>query len=271
MLIDSLHRRVDALADWPLIGRLAQRQARDEFLANRDRNLFFGVYSTFEEASRAAVACGTAGYDNEASARLYSARTRIDAHDYPALVWLMRSLHEGWRSVFDVGGATGIKFMAFREPMQSFSDLRWQVQDVPAMVARGRAEAVARDDNLRLRFTDRFADGDGHDLLYASGVLQYLPATLAELLAPWQRLPRRIVINTAAVHPQFEFFTVNSLGTAFCPYRVQTQASLIRGLTGLGYRVREAWTNPGKAMAIPFHPEYSLDHYCGYCLDLQPG
>jgi putative methyltransferase (TIGR04325 family) len=99
-------------------------------------------------------------------------------------------------------------------------------------------------------------------------VVQYLPGTLGDLLAGWQRLPRRIVINTAAIHTQHEFFTVNSLGTAFCPYRVQTQASLIRGLTRLGYRLREARTHPVKVMHIPFHPEPSLDHYSGYCLDL---
>jgi len=266
-LIESLHRRVDALARLPGLASLVRRQAYAAFLANRERNLFFGVHSTFDEAAQAALACGQAGYDNSASAQLYTHRTRIDAHDYPALYWLSRSLNEGHRSVFDVGGATGIKFIAFRDLLQSCADLRWTVQDVPAMVALGREQARQRDD-ARLQFTDRFDDGDGSDLLYASGVLQYLPATLGELLAGWQRLPRRIVINTAAIHPQHEFFTVNSLGTAFCPYRVQTQASLIRGLVALGYRLREAWTHPGKVMQIPFHPERSLDQYSGYCLDL---
>jgi len=268
MLIDSLHRRVDALARLPGLAGLVRRQAYAAFLANRERNLFFGVHATFDEAAQAAVACGPAGYDNSASAQLYTHRTRIDAHDYPALYWLSRSLNEGLRSVFDVGGATGIKFIAFRDLLQPCADLRWTVQDVPAMVAQGREQARQRGDDQRLRFSDRFDDGEGHALLYASGVLQYLPATLGELLAGWQRLPRRIVINTTAIHPQHEFFTVNSLGTAFCPYRVQTQASLIRGLGALGYKLREAWTHPGKVMHIPCHPERSLDQYSGYCLDL---
>jgi len=270
MWIDSWHRRVDALARLPGLAGLVRRQAYEAFLANRDGNLFFGVHGTFDEAAQAAAACGRAGYDNGDSARLYTHRTRIDAHDYPALYWLSRSLDEGHRRMFDVGGATGIKFVAFRDLLQHHPDLCWTVQDVPAMVAQGRAETLQRGDDARLRFTERFDDGDGQDLLYASGVLQYLPATLGDLLAGWQRLPRRIVINTTAIHPQHEFFTVNSLGTAFCPYRVQTQASLIRGLTGLGYRLREAWTHPGKVMHIPFHPERSLDQYSGYCLDLRP-
>ncbi|MGC4059410.1 MAG: TIGR04325 family methyltransferase [Aquabacterium sp.] len=267
-LIEALHRRVDALADWPLLGDLVQRQARDAFVANRDQNLFYGVHETWDEAVAAAQSFGRSGYDNPESARLYQHRTRMDQHDYPSLYWLTRSLQEGMKGVFDVGGAIGIKFMAFREPLSAWPDLDWCVQDVPAMVEQGRKLAQERGDTARLRFTDRFAEGEGQDVLFASGVLQYLPQTLGELLAGWQRLPKRIVINTAAIHPERAFFTVNSLGTAFCPYRIQTQASLVRGLTSLGYRLRESWVNPDKPMVIPFKPEWSLRHYSGFCLDL---
>lgn len=107
-------------------------------------------------------------------------------------------------------------------------------------------------------------------MLYASGVLQYLPQTLGELLGGYRKLPRRIVINTTAVHSQHEHFTVNNILAAFCPYRVQTQAGLIRGLTSLGYRLHETWTSPDKALVIPCQPDYSLAHYSGYCLDLMP-
>lgn len=269
-LIERLHRGVDGLADQPIVGPMVRRQALEDFIANRDQNLFHGVYGSWDEAVRAAEGHGRAGYDNSDSAQLYNHRTRMDPHDYPSLYWLTRSLGEGMRGVFDVGGAIGIKFMAFREPLSSWPDLDWCVQDVPAMVAHGRKLAQERGDQGRLRFTDRFDDGQGLDVLFASGVLQYLPQTLGEMLSGWQRLPKRIVINTAAIHPQHAFFTVNSLGTAFCPYRVQTQASLVRGLSALGYKLRESWINPDKPMLIPFDPEHSLRHYSGFCLDLLP-
>ncbi len=268
-LIDSLHRCVDALISLPVVGDLVQRQARDAFVANRDRNVFFGVHGSWDEASEAASQFGRTGYDNADSARLYDANVRMDPHDYPALYWIRRSLEEGLRGVFDVGGAVGIKFVAFREHLGRYPDLLWRVQDVPAMVQHGRELADRRGDASKLQFTDRFEEGEGMDVLFASGVLQYLPRTLGELLSNYGRLPRRIVINTAAVHPEHQFFTVNSLGTSFCPYRVQTQAALVRGLTQLGYRVRETWINPGKRMVIPLRPEYSLEHCSGYCLDLQ--
>ncbi len=267
-LLEKLHQRVDAVADLPYFGQLVRRQARERFIANRDQNLFHGVYATWDEAAAAAEDFGKAGYDNTASAQLYNHRTRMDQHDHPSLYWLYRSQTEGLKTVFDVGGAIGIKFMAFREPLLRFPDLVWRVQDVPAMVTHGRELAAQRGDADRLQFTDAFADGDGFDVLFASGVLQYLPQTLGDMLSGYRQLPRRVVINTAAIHPQHVFFTVNSLGTAFCPYRVQTQASLVRGLTALGYKLREAWINPDKPMEIPFDPAHSLRHYSGFCLDL---
>ena len=270
-LIETLHRRVDALAQVGPLRGLAQRQAREAFIANRDQNLFLGIHASWEEAAAAARDFGAAGYDNPESASLYDHRTRMDPHDYPSLYWLNRSLQEGMKGVFDVGGAIGIKFLAFRESLAAFPDLLWRVQDVPAMVARGRELSNQRGDSARLQFTDRFDDGEGLEVLFASGVLQYLPRTLGDLLSGFQRLPRRVVINTVAIHAQHEFFTVNSLGTAFCPYRVQTQAGLIRGLTARGYRLRESWINPDKPLTIPHRPDYSLRHYSGYCLDLVSG
>jgi putative methyltransferase (TIGR04325 family) len=252
-----------------VLAGVAQRQALAEFKANRDQNLFYGVYSTWAEAEAAAAACGAMGYDNVASAQLYVHRLRLDSHDYPSLYWIGRSMADGMSSVFDVGGSIGIKYYAFLERLAHTPVARWLVQDVPAVVDYGRQFAQQRGVESRLRFTSEFRDGDGLDLLFASGVVQYLPETLGALLARYRRLPQRIVVNTAAIHPVHEFFTVNSTGVAFCPYRVQTQGAFIRGLTTLGYRLRESWVNTGKKLTIPHQPEFSLSDYCGFCLDLK--
>lgn len=245
--------------------RLDEERAR--FVANREDNLFFGVYDSWEEAERAAKDYGAVGYDRPSTVHMYEARVRKEQHDYPALYWIQRSAMEGLRTVLDVGGNVGIKYLAFRDALAPWPDLRWTVQDVSAVAEHGRKLAAERGDSARLFFTDRFDDGDGCDLLFASGVLQYLPDTLGALLANWRTRPRRIVINTTPIHPEASYFTVNSIGTAFCPYRVQTQAALVRGLAALGYRVRENWTNPGKLLQVPGRPDRSLDWYSGFCLD----
>jgi putative methyltransferase (TIGR04325 family) len=267
-LIERLHQGVDALAGWPLLRAHLMKQARQAFVDNRSQNLFFGVHDSWAQAEQAAHVFGAVGYDHDSTVDLYAERTRKDPHDYPALYWLLRSMHEGHRSVFDVGGNIGIKYLAFKDALAPYTDLTWRVQDVTSVVEHGRVLARERGDGSRLEFTDRFEDGEGIDLLYASGVLQYLPQTLGELLGRYRQLPRRIVINTTAIHPEREFYTVNSIWTAFCPYRVQTQARLIQGLSSLGYRLREAWINPDKPLVMPYQPALSLSHYSGYCLDL---
>ncbi len=239
------------------------------FIQNRSANLFLGVYATWDEAAARAESFGRSGYDNETSASLYDSRVRMDAYDYASLCWLLRSMQDGYRSVADLGGSIGIKYLAFRDALEPWSDMRWTVHDVPAAVARGRALAQERQPDARLSFADGFNDCEGVDILVSSGTLQYLPQTLGEMLANWKSLPKRIIINTTPIHHEHSFFTVNSIGTAFCPYRVQTQSGLVRGLSKLGYRLRETWTNPDKQMVIPGHADYSLQQYSGFCLDLK--
>jgi putative methyltransferase (TIGR04325 family) len=267
---ESLHQLVDKLAQKSVFRPVLGRQALATFIENRDKNLFYGVHRSWQEADEAATRFGTTGYDNQISSDMYDARIRLDQHDYPSLYWIVRSMQEGLRNVLDLGGSIGIKYLAFREALKPWSDMRWSVHDVPASMAHGRDLSAGRGDGAQLGFLDRFEDGDNSDLLFASGVLQYLPKTLDDMLGAFRRLPRRIVVNTAAIHHQQEYFTVNSIGTAFCPYRVQTQANLIRSLGALGYKLRESWINPDKPLLIPFRPELSLTHYSGFCLDLKP-
>lgn len=263
-LIRTAHR----VSRWPGVRQLLDADARHEFIANRDQNMFYGVYYTWEQASRAAEAYGTSGYDNAESAELYLARTRIMPYDYPPLYWMTRFLMEGQRSILDLGGSIGIKYYAFKKHLEPWPEVSWTVHDVPAAVDRGRRFAKERGEEGPLRFVDEFDQGEGADVLFASGVLQYLPRTLAEMLSGWKKLPPRIVINITPVHEEREFFTVNSIGTAFCPYRVQTQSGLMSGLTRLGYKLRALWQNEGKTLKIPFRPELYLAAYSGYCLDL---
>lgn len=267
-LIDALRGAVDSFSRWPGLKGITDAQARAAFVANRDQNMFYGIYDRWEAAEAAAAAYGTSGYDNRESADLYRFMMRMTPHDYPALYWISRSLSEGMTRFFDVGGAIGIKFYAFKEHLSPWPALRWRVQDMPAVAQRGREIAVERGVSQQLDFTPEFSEGDGFDVLFASGVVQYLPKRLGEMLESYKQLPRRIIVNTAAIHGQHEFFTVNSIGTAFCPYRIQTQAGFIGPLSKLGYRVKETWQNLGKPMTIPFRPDYSITDYSGYCLDL---
>lgn len=236
------------------------------FLANREANLFMGSFPSFAAAEAGAPASHAVGYDHaEAAQALYSHQVHFD--DYPALFWIGRSLDEGLRSVFDLGGHVGIKYYAFRRLLNYPADLRWTVCDVPHVAQAGRELAAQRDSTPPLSFCTEAQDASGCDLLYASGSLQYLATTLRELLAALPAPPRRIVLNTTAVHPERTLYTLNSIGVAVCPYRIQHHSQLLDQLTDAGYRRRDSWRNEGKPIAVPFVTGGDQPYYAGGCFD----
>jgi len=255
------------MARVPLLRGWLERRYDRYFETCSDKQLFRGVFDSFDAAHASAPATKPHSYDNAASAELYLLRLRADEHDYPALYWVSRAFADGMRSVFDVGGSVGIKYFAYSRLLPFPDDVRWKVQDMPAVSERGRAFATEHGVADRLSFTSRFEDGDGSDVLFASGALQYLPSSLAELLGRLQRPPRRIVVNTTAIHPTRSFFTLNSIGTAYCAYRVQAHGQFVREVTQAGYTLRDHWRNPAKYMRIPFAEGLDLDTYSGYCFD----
>ncbi|MDH5541000.1 MAG: methyltransferase, TIGR04325 family, partial [Rhizobacter sp.] len=162
-ILQKLHTLVDASAQLPGARYLVEASYLKTFIANRDQNLFHGVYDSFEAAEAQAGEYGVAGYDNEASADIYLDHMRVDAHDYPSMFWLDRSFQEGMRSVFDVGGSIGIKYYAFAKTVPCPDDVRWTVEDVPAVVAKGRQLALQRGVLDALHFTDLMTAGIGTD------------------------------------------------------------------------------------------------------------
>lgn len=268
----SIRRRIDRALDWvgdlPGIVQVRQHRYERQFIANTDRNLFRGVYASFDEAAASAPKTRPTGYDNPDSAQIVYGH-QVMFYDYPAMFWIAQGLHNGLRSVLDLGGHVGVKYYAFRRPMNFPADLRWTVCDVPAVAEQGRTLAHKLDPERRLQFTADTAALNQHEILYASGSLQYLPYTLGELLGGLQRKPKRIVLNITAVHPERSYFTLNSIGTAFCAYRVQSHAQLVDDVAKCGYALVGNWQNIGKNLDLPFHEGLSLEHYSGYCFDLQ--
>jgi putative methyltransferase (TIGR04325 family) len=240
---------------------------RRKFLDNRDDNLFMGSFESFAAAQAGAPVGKRVGYDHaEAATGLYS--HQIYFYDYPALFWLGRAFDQGMRSVFDLGGHIGIKYYAFRRVLDYPPDLRWTVCDVAAVAKTGAEVAAQRQAGHQLGFTTDYRGASGCDVLYASGSLQYLPLRLSELLAQWPVKPRRIVLNTTAVHPERTLYTLNSIGVAVCPYRIEHDERLLADLTGAGYVRRDAWRNEGKPIEVPFVEGGKLPYYTGCCFDL---
>ena len=266
VVFETAHRVVNNLAQWPVLGNIARRQYDRAFEANRDQNLFRNVFDSFEAAQNSAPVGRSIGYDNPDSAKMYVDRTRkIYPTDYPVIYWLQQLFEDGCTSVFDVGGHIGVSYYAYRKYLKYPHRFTWTVHDVPAVMAEGRRIAIEKDTATYLRFSDNFNDCDGVDVLFALGSLQYLPETLYGRLANLTIMPRYLLLNLTPLHERESFFTLQSIGTTFCPYRITAVGTFLKGIGSLGYKLLDTWDNPDKKCEIPFHPEYSLERYHGFC------
>lgn len=262
---EGAHRTVDCIARWPGIAGMLRRRYEREFASNRDRNLFRGVFESFDEARLSAPTGRPLGYDNSDAAAMYVDRTRrIYPTDYPVLYWLQRLFAAGCTRVFDLGGHIGVSYYAYRRYLDYPANLEWRVHDVPAVMAQGRRFAAQKDRDGRLGFLDRFEEADGFDVLVAQGSVQYLPEALDARLARLARPPRHVILNLTPLHETHAYFTLQSIGTAFCPYRIEAVGDFLGRYQSLGYEIADAWDNPDKRCEIPFHPDRSLDRYHGF-------
>jgi putative methyltransferase (TIGR04325 family) len=262
-------RRAERLAWLPGVASLRRSLYERMFRSNISRNMFRGVYSSYGAARLSAPRDRALGYDNPESAAMYFNHMVPDSFDYPAIYWLEKSLLAGYQSIFDVGGHIGIKYYAFKPLLSRVQALSWLVCDVPAVIQRGQAAAAKRDPEGCLQFTSDYARVDGQDVLFASGVVQYLPMTILEWLEAIRDKPRRIIFNTTAIHPSLDFFTLNSIGTAYCPYRVTSEAGFMAQMKTLGYQLVDRWTTPGKgALELPIELGHDIWEYSGFVFDL---
>lgn len=261
-LLARAGRVIDGL---PGVRALNRALYHRRFARNTDANLFEGCYRSFADAADHAPPTRPLGYDNPDSVGIYSEQVR--PRDYPALFWIEMALLAGARRVFDLGGHTGVKYYAFRRVLEFPEDLQWTVCEVPAVAAAGRHLAGQRGDQAQLHFAIDCAALGLADLLFASGSVQYLEESPAALLERQHARPRWVVLNTCAIHPERSYITLNSIGSAFCPYRVQSRGSLLSEMRALGYRCRDEWADDAKGLELPFAPELKLDAYLGFCFE----
>lgn len=269
--VHHVHRLIDQVSTLPPLRQLFHRLYDREFAENRWGNLFRGVFDSFEAAQASAPATRPIGYDNQAAAAMYANRMkRVYPTDYPMLFWLNTLLTQGQHRIVDLGGHTGVSYYAYSDYLRYPAALHWTVLDVPAVVEHGRDLAAEMDKLAQLHFTDRVDDADGADIIMALGSLQYLPDTLPERLAKLRKPPRHLLLNLVPIHPQQSYFTLQSIGTAFCPYRIAALNQFVKSFEALGYALVDKWENPEKKCTIPFHAAHSLDRYYGFFFTRKP-
>jgi putative methyltransferase (TIGR04325 family) len=226
------------------------------------QRMFHGLYADFAAAAADAPHGRQVGFEGDATTNR-SANTRyfIFPSDYAVLFWLSRLISNA-QLLFDLGGNVGGRYLAFRKHLTYPDNFTWLVNDIPSVVALGRA--IAQEEAApHLQFTTDCTRLGEADILLASGVLQLLEDWNGFLhRAP--NLPRHLLINRTPVGEQPDAVTLHSIGVSFVPYHIFNRRSFVAEFTNLGYRQVDEWRAPELECWIPDHASYSLDSYSGF-------
>jgi putative methyltransferase (TIGR04325 family) len=257
-----MRKLLHLLKDAPLVRVLREARFDRAFARAHGMNLFRGVYTSFAEAEASAPATKPIGYDHPAPAAMYDERmSRVHPADYPVLFWL-GSIMTSTRRVFDFGGHVGIAHYAFERYLGYPEDLVWTVLDVAAVVERGRRLA-AESARKGLVFTSDIAEASGADVFLAAGSLQYVREPLDAMLTGLQELPRHVVINKTPLYDGESFVTLQSIGTAFCPYAIFNRVAFIERVCALGYELVDSWENVELSCSVALRRDKIVPRYTG--------
>jgi len=231
---------------------------------------FWGVFHTRDDALNAALKLKylPVGYDNPGVAqRGREIYERFHSFDYPALLWIARGLEQGGRHVVDLGGHLGAKFRAYGRLWNFPEDIRWTICETSEII---RASSALSDDErpTELRFTTDRRCLAAADILFASGVLQYLELPLTTILASLPSLPPRLVLNKVALSEGPEIWTIQQAGGVLVPYHVLNRTEFLDGLKALGYQLLDSWSVDQYAACIPFASGYGTASNSGLALEL---
>lgn len=261
---DRLHDLLESVLSAPLIGQLRARRFDRMFGTGVMPGMCRGVFPTYAEAVRSAPQSLPLGYDHDAAGDLYQERLdRVSPGDYPMMLWLTKAFAAGVTRVFDLGGHVGASYYAYQPYMSYPPRLRWELLDVPAVAARGRQIAAERDTRHALSFVDGFDGASDADLLFSAGCLQYLEESLPTKLARLPSRPEWVLINLVPMHTEYDYWTVQSIQGAFCPYHIQRDKEFFQGMAALGYTLIDRWINAEKRCTVKFRPDCSIEGYVG--------
>ena len=220
-----------------------------------------GVYSSFEEAIKAAPYAAQTDFNCPEYANEYKERrNKVFEFDYPVLFWL-QSISP--KKLFDYGGHTGAQFYAYSQYLQC--PIQWMIYDLPVVMEEGKKLQNERDAK-GLGFTDDFSLASYCDVFLASGSLQYMEVSLAEKLSSLPSLPKHLIINKVPLYDGPQFVTLQNGGVVYSPQFVFNRNEFISSLERLGYRLIDEWQVRTHHGNIPHFPEHSFPFHSGLYL-----
>jgi putative methyltransferase (TIGR04325 family) len=104
---------------------------------------------------------------------------------------------------------------------------------------------------------------DPVDIFMTAGTLQYMEATLPEILRSLKAIPENVLVHNLPLHSQIAFWTLQNLGVCEVPYKIHAQEEFKTAMENLGYELVASWTNP-RQIEIPRHRTIRIEGYLGF-------
>lgn len=248
---------------------LTSAEARLRVKLNRPGR-FSGVFKSREMALASLPENQRTAYDSDNVAEVnFAAMSQRMSWDYPVVYWikeLMGASQQVPLTVLDAGGHMGTKYISFADLLVA-DDLNWVVYDLPKILRLARLYQADGLVPKAIKFVDQPGQAGKVDLLLASGLLQYLDISLADLVGQMTAPPRNILLNKVAVRDGETIVTLEKIGPILVPYHVREKAVFEAELTGFGYRIVDQWTIPDLSHRISTHPRATASQSKGYFLE----
>lgn len=228
-------------------------------------NQFWGAFQTQEQALAAVPGGLRQDWDDDALHGFLKGQPSIEH----SLGWIAQHVRPGG-VVLDFGGQLGWLFYEAQARGILPEDLAWIVIEVPAAVAKGRAEALRRGER-RLRFSVEVPTQASPDLVIAAGAVQYVFADFSGFLGALGIYPRAILLNKLPLHGADSFWTLQNLGASVTPYRIYRDAEYLGQIAAAGYGVRARWAVEEIGVDIPFRPDLQVKQLSGLMLERAAG
>jgi putative methyltransferase (TIGR04325 family) len=222
-------------------------------------------FKTLREAEEALSGYSCGGHENSYSIEEHLELSKAARpSDYAALFHLQPILSDIHR-VFDLGGNVGNLFYCYSTYLDGFSRVSWQVMDMPANIASGKALAEQRGAH-QLSFTTDWMDANGAELLISSGSLHYFEKTLPQMVSELRERPALILINRTPLTEGPPVATVQDNGAHRTACMIYNRRDLVRDFMRLGYVVEDEWSAAELSLEIPGCPEHRISSYSGMFL-----
>ncbi|HEX7158273.1 MAG TPA: methyltransferase, TIGR04325 family [Edaphobacter sp.] len=219
---------------------------------------YWGYFKTYEEALNFLPSDKRSSYDNsEITSLNVDFFYGIQFFDWPVLFFLELLLAEGkLHAVTDFGGHIGVKYLAYREIMPFPADIKWQVVELPAMIAEAKQRLPA--DVGGLEFMESPEQTAACDVLICSGVLQYSDLRIEKIVEKLPKKPQVVIINKLAAIESETFYTLENYGKYKLPYRVCNAKELDATREKLGYHLTQEWNVPREIVVISPQGKYQV-------------